>query len=156
MNESDTRAAAVPVAAGLFEQDGESVHLLGSLCRGCGRQYFPRTPDCRNPACVRKELDPIRLPRRGTLYSYTVQAYRPPAPFRRDDWAPYAIGLVDLPGGLRVMGIVGDCALDDIYIGMDLEVGACPLYHDASGHQVLTYRFSPPRPGGPGAQAAQR
>ena len=35
-----------------------------------------------------------------------MQAYRPPALFAMDNWAPYALGLVELPEGLRVMAML--------------------------------------------------
>ncbi len=83
------------------------------------------------------------MPPHGTLYSYTVQGYRPPPLFRQDDWAPYAIGVVELDGGLRVMGMLSGCALDAIEIGMPLRLGVTRLYADDEGHDVLTYVFRP-------------
>ena len=85
---------------------------------------------------------------RGTLYSYTVQAYRPPALFRMDDWAPYAIALVELPEGLRVMGMLTGCRHDEIRIGMDVELTVEPLYRDEEGREVLTYKYKPVAAGG--------
>ena len=81
--------------------------------------------------------------RRGRLYSYTVQAYRPPALFRMDDWAPYAIGLIELPEGLRVLGMLTGCELSDIHIDMPLELVIETLYRDENGRAVATYKYSP-------------
>lgn len=136
-------APCVPVAAGLFEGTGARTRLLGTRCTGCATVYFPRAQACRNPACPRGPLDDVALPREGRLYSYTVQAYRPPPLFRMDGWAPYALGLVDLPGGLRVMGMLTGCSSEDIRIGMPVAVTTGVLYRDAQGREVLTYQFCP-------------
>jgi uncharacterized OB-fold protein len=102
-----------------------------------------RRLSCRNPKCEAKEIEDALLGRRGTLYSYTVQGYRPPPLFGMEPWAPYAIGLVEIPEGLRVMGILTGCDLDEIRIGMPVKLVVKPLYTDASGRAVLTYKFAP-------------
>lgn len=134
----------VPVAEGLFELTAEgTAALVGSRCTGCGTYYFPKSLSCRNPKCDAKEIEDALLGRRGTLYSYTVQSYRPPPLFGMEPWAPYAIGLVEVPEGLRVMGILTGCDLDEIRIGMPVRLVAKPLSTEASGREVLTYKFAP-------------
>ena len=86
----------VPVADCLFNGSGATANLIGSRCRGCGTHYFPKSLSCRNPHCDTKDVEEVLLGRRGRLYSYTVQNYRPPALFRMEPWSPYIIGLVDL------------------------------------------------------------
>lgn len=134
---------AVSVAAGLFEIADGQPRLIGSRCTACGTSYFPQALSCRNPACDAKMVERTLLPPQGTLYSYTVQGYRPPPLFRKDDWAPYAIGVVELDDGLRVMGMLSGCALDTIAIGMPVRLGVAPLYSDDQGRDVLTYMFLP-------------
>ena len=112
---------------------GQAVQHLG---------YFPKSLSCRNPNCESKVVEEVLLGRRGRLYSYTVQGYRPPALFRVTSWAPYAIGLVELPEGLRVMGMLTGCELGEISIDMPLELVVEPLYQDESGRDVLTYKYS--------------
>jgi uncharacterized OB-fold protein len=90
-----------------------------------------------------KVVEQALLGRRGELYSYTVQHYRPPALFRIDDWAPYAIGLVALPEGLKVMARLAGVELDALEIGTTVELVLEPLYRDESGHDVLTYAYAP-------------
>lgn len=131
----------VPVAAGLFEGDGDSARLLASRCAGCGSYYFPRALSCRNPACRDKRLEDTTLSPQGTLYSYTHQCYRPPALFRMDDWAPYAVGLVELPEGIRIMGMVSGPAPDPLSIGRPVRLSIEPLYRDEQGRDVTTYTW---------------
>jgi uncharacterized protein len=130
--------ARVPVIAGLFEGEGESARLLASRCAGCGTHYFPRALSCRNPACRDKRLENTTLSPQGTLYSYTRQCYQPPALFRMDNWAPYSLGLVELPEGLRVMGMVCGAAPEPQNIGQAVRLSIETLYHDEQGREVTT------------------
>ena len=132
----------IPVTSGLFPDDGE-VALLGSACPACGAHFFPRRTHCPNPPCCAGSLQDARFGRRGTLYSYTVQAYRPPPLFRMDDWQPYAIGLVELTEGLRVLAMLTGVALSELRIGIPLELVLDPLYRDTEGREVLTYKYRP-------------
>ena len=80
-----TAVERVPVAEDLFrwsgDDGGDDVALVGSRCRGCGSHYFPRSLSCRNPDCTDKSVDEVLFGRRGHLYSFTVQGYRPPPLF---------------------------------------------------------------------------
>ncbi|HZZ48548.1 MAG TPA: OB-fold domain-containing protein [Pseudonocardia sp.] len=134
----------LPVAEDLFRWSAaDGAALVGSRCTGCGSHYFPRSLSCRNPACEDKSVEEVLLGRRGRLYSYTVQSYRPPALFGMEPFEPYAIGLVELPEGLRVMGMLTGCELDEIRIEMPVELTVEPLYTDDSGREVLTYKYVP-------------
>lgn len=132
-----------PVAEGLFEIEADGARLVGSRCTGCGTAYFPQAPGCRNPECPAPALEPTLLPGRGTLISYTIQRYRPPPLFRIDDWAPYAIGLVDLGDGVEVMGMLDGVDLEAIAIDTPVRVVVRPLYADDAGEPVATYAFAP-------------
>lgn len=132
-----------PVAESLFAiVDGEP-RLLGSVCTGCSTQYFPQALSCRNPQCRDKNIEMTPLPRRGTLVSFTIQRYQPPALFRQDDWKPYGIGLVDLGNGLEVMGMLTDVSLDKIAIGTTVQLKIGALFKDPERGEVHTYMFAP-------------
>lgn len=66
-------------------------------CEDCGRATFPPKPIC--PHCWSSRMQWRPLPERGVLYSWT-RVHAPPAVFA--DQAPYALGIVDLEGGLRI------------------------------------------------------
>lgn len=132
----------VAVVEGLFV-DAPEPRLVGSRCRGCGVVYFPQSPNCRNPSCSAKQPERVLLASAGNLLSFTIQRYRPPDIFRMDHWAPYAIGLVDLGDGVRVMGMLTGIAFDDIRIGMPLVLVIETLFVDAIRGSVTTYKFAP-------------
>ena len=136
---ADTR----PVAEDLFVDDGaDGPALLGTRCRGCGTYAFPQTRFCANPDCADAEPEPVRFGRRGRLYSWTVQGYRPPALFRMDSWQPYAIGLVETEEGLRVLAMLSRDVAAEPSIDMALRLTLAPLYVDAEGRTVLTYQYT--------------
>ncbi|EED36473.1 conserved hypothetical protein [Luminiphilus syltensis NOR5-1B] len=111
--------------------------------------YFPSSTTCRNPACGSDTVESTQLSLVGTLYSYTVQHYQPPPLFRNDDWQPYAIGVVEFPEKVRVMGMLSGIALDDIAIGERYVLALSDLVKDADGKQVHTHAFTPESQGTP-------
>lgn len=136
-------ATTIPVVEGLFEEGSGGLHLLATRCTSCETLYFPRRPTCRNPVCETKSVEDAKLPGDGTLYSFTIQRYQPPAIFRIHDWQPYAIGVVDLGEGVQVMGILANIEFGDIAIGMPVSLAGRTLYRDPEGRDVRTYAFVP-------------
>jgi uncharacterized OB-fold protein len=138
MNEANT---SVAVAPGLFRQMSPPV-LFGSRCERCGAHYFPSTSHCRHPGCRGARVLEVDLGRHGRLYSYTIQHYRPPPPFSMEPWAPYAIGIVELPEGLRLLAMICGVPFAELEIGMEVELVSEALHRDAEGREVLTYKFT--------------
>ena len=134
-------AAGVPVLEGLFEVVDGVTRLLTSQCPRCASQYFPRRVWCANPACGTAATQPTQVSGSGTLYSYTVQRYQPPPIFALADWAPYALGLVDLGQGLRVLGMVRGVAPEELVIGQTVVLDVEALGSDASGGTPTTFVF---------------
>lgn len=143
-----TPTEPVPVAQDLFRVSTDGAALVGTRCTGCGTHYFPKSLSCRNPRCDVKVVEEVLLGRTGRLHSYTVQSYQPPALFRMSPWQPYAIGLVELPEGLRVLGMLTGCELDELRIDMPLRLVVEPLYRDDAGVEVLTYKYAADQGGG--------
>lgn len=131
------------VVDGLMEDGPDGVRLCAARCGSCGSIYFPRPLNCRNPDCVASVLEDTLLDGRGLLYSYTIQRYRPPALFRMDDWEPYALGLVELPQGIRVMGMLSGFDLNNIRIGERVKLVSECLFAEPELGEVLTYKFAP-------------
>jgi uncharacterized protein len=113
------RIAPQPDASFAAYWDGvrEGVLVLWR-CADCQQtQIFP-SDLCRG--CHGSKLDRVEASGRATVYTYTV-VRRAPSP----NWAaavPYAIALVDLAEGPRLMTNLVDCAPDDISIGMAVQV----------------------------------
>ena len=60
-----------------------------------------------------------------------------------EPWEPYAIGLVELPEGLKVIAKLTGFALDELEIGTPVQLVLEPLYRDDAGRDVLTYAYGP-------------
>lgn len=135
----------VAVADGIFEiRDGKPV-LLGSRCTNCDNHMFPRQSGC--PRCLFNEQEDVELATTGTLWTWTVQAFPPKAPPYLgpvgDDFEPYGVGYVELPGQLRVEGRLTIADPEQLQIGMEMELVLDPLTVDEDGNQVVTYAFAP-------------
>ena len=99
---------------------GGAVHLVGGRCADCGAEAFPRAPVC--VACMSENIEPVRMPREGTLYAFSTVHVAP------KKWrSPMKIGYVDLVNGVRVFThlageafAIGDKVVPDIaVVGQD-------------------------------------
>ncbi|HEY8216250.1 MAG TPA: Zn-ribbon domain-containing OB-fold protein [Acidimicrobiia bacterium] len=91
--------------------------LLIQECAACGhRQWYPRA------LCTACGAEPgwLECTGSGTVHTYTVVRQMGMRPFR--DELPYAIAMVELEEGPLVFGNVTGCDVDDIEIGMPVEV----------------------------------
>jgi uncharacterized OB-fold protein len=138
-NEIDT-SRVVPIAPNLFEFSVEGAHLMGSRCVKCGEVRFPVNDFC--PQCCTETTETIPLSRRGTLYSFTVQRFRPPPPYRGpEEFEPYGVGMIELPEGLRVTAVLADEDPVALCVGMEMELVITKLFEDDLGRDVLGYKF---------------
>ena len=108
--------------------------LVGSACRACDTVTFPRQASC--PRCTSTDVQERRLARRGTLWSWTIQRFRPKSPpyTGPDEFEPYGVGYVELPGEVRVEARLTEADPDKLEIGMEMEL---TLIEDA------TFAFRP-------------
>ena len=120
-----------PVTKPFFEAalDGR---LSLQCCPRDGVFYYPRT---RCPRCLGDDWSWETLSGRGTVYAFTVDRVgHDPALASQ---VPFAVALVELEEGTRVVGNVVGCEVDDVRVG--LEVEAC--FETIDGIALL--RFQP-------------
>ena len=133
--------ARVPAVEGWFRMDGAAPCLIGSRCRACGSVFFPREAAfCRNPDCAGSEFEEVLLSRRGTLWSFTDNRYRPPAPYvSAEPFEPYAIAAVELAEErMVVLGqVVSGVGTDRLRAGMEMELVLETLYSDDANEYVI-------------------
>ena len=138
-----TDSEKIPIIEGLFTLDPEEPRLIGSRCTSCGTYYFPKTISCSNPDCNDKMVEESLLSRRGKLWSFTVQHYPPPPPFKaQEPFVPFGIGVVELPEEIRVAGILTESDPEKLKIGMELELLLEKAYEE-DGEEVVTWKFRP-------------
>ena len=130
----------MPIKEGLFDVLEDGAHLVGSRCRDCGEVTFPANPFC--PQCCTETTDSVSLGRRGILYSFTIQRFKPPPPYRGPEpFVPYGVGMIELPEGLRVTAVLDEGNPARLRVGMEMELVVAPLFEDAEGNEVLGYKF---------------
>ncbi len=136
----------VPIAEGLFTWPSDSPHLNGSECLDCRTVTFPARASC--PACCSQNVSNVLLPRRGTLWTWTIQGFLPKSPpyltMSPDGiFEPYGVGYVELGQTTRVEGRLTVADPNRLRIGMEMELVMMPLMVDASGNEIITYGFEP-------------
>ena len=132
----------VPIIEGLFTWPSDKPQLIASRCKKCRTVSFPKAAFCGNPDCekLRENVEVIKLSNSGTLWSFTTQIYAPPAPFKKEPFEPYGIGMVDTEEGLRVLGIL--TSSDNLKVGTKVEMTAGKLYEDEE-NEYITWMWKP-------------
>jgi uncharacterized OB-fold protein len=109
--------------------------LEAGKCKQCGKIYFPPRLVCHD--CHGREFDTVRLSREGKVVTFTVIRV-PPAQFA--DQAPYAMGLIEVEPGVRVMTQIVDCDLDDVEIGMSVRLEFRKVLEDGEAG-IIAYGY---------------
>lgn len=91
--------------------------LKGGKCKDCGYTMYPTRKVC--PKCHSENIEVIDLPREGTILTYTI-VYSAPEGF--GDFAPYAVAIVELTNGARLMLQIVDTDFEKIQIGKKINV----------------------------------
>ncbi|MBC8274330.1 MAG: OB-fold domain-containing protein [Chloroflexi bacterium] len=146
MTTTDSTEKRVAAFEDLFTWPSDDPRLIATKCKSCGHCAFPKTFTCGNPNCKNKDVEDILLSKRGKLWSWSTQYYKPPPPFvAPDPYVPFAVGLVEFPEGIKVLGIVTGCNTPDEYlkINMEVEVVAEKLFVDEDGNEVIGWKFKP-------------
>jgi len=135
-----------PVFPELFTWPSDDPRLVATRCKSCGYCAFPKTFTCGNPNCTNKDTEEILLSRIGILWSWTTQYYKPPTPFiASDPYVPFAVGLVEFPEGIKILGIITGCNDPDKQLKVDIpmEVVAEKLFIDEQGNEAIGWKFKP-------------
>jgi uncharacterized OB-fold protein len=136
----------IPIQEGLFTWPSDQPALIGSRCEACGEVTFPPQRSC--PACCREQIENVELPRRGRLWTWTIQGFPPKSPpygkvVTRETFVPYGVGYVELPGAVRVESRLTVNDPEKLAIGMEMELAVEPFTRDAEGNEVMMFCFRP-------------
>jgi uncharacterized protein len=135
------------IAPNLFVRSGERVALLGSGCKSCGAIAFPVASSCAR--CASTQVEMIELPRRGRLWTWTVQRFMPKPPYRTSEteltFEPFGLGYVELPGALRVESRLLENDPGKLSIGAEMQLVLYTHRVEPDGTRILNYAFEPVR-----------
>ena len=121
-------------------------YLIGSRCTSCGRVFFPRRTICCD-CLLEGTMEEMPLSRRGKVY-FGVIAHTAPLGFE----APYVVGYIDLPEGVRLFSQLVDGELyKDLVLpgteilrpGTEVELVIEKIREDDTGSDVIGYKFKP-------------
>lgn len=113
-----------------FWQGVAEHRLLIQRCTGCGALRHPWLPGCNACGCL--EWDTVEASGEGTVYSYVVM-HHPPFPAFEP---PFAVGLVELAEGVRMVSNVVGVPYDKVRIGLPVRA-EFRSYEDDQGALVL-------------------
>ena len=134
---------STPIAEGLFTWPSDNPALLGSRCQQCGIAEFPSKLSC--PACGSEDVKVEELPRRGKLWSWTIQSFMPKRPYHSDEtmetFKPFGVGYVELPGAVCVESRLIESTAEELKIGMEMELLIEVYRHDEEGNPVMGFAF---------------
>ena len=99
-----------------FWEGVEKRELRIQRCGGCGRLCHPPRPMC--PGCRSLEWDHVVSSGRGEVYSFVVHHHPPVYGFE----TPFAVALVELEEGTRMVGNVAGLPADEVRVGLPVEV----------------------------------
>jgi uncharacterized OB-fold protein len=110
------RPAPTPETAHFWEgtRAGE---LRLQRCEDCGKAYFPPRPFC--PNCASRKVAVFRASGKGRLFSYVIH-HRPAPGFT----PPYAIAVVELEEGPRLMSNITGCPQTPEALQLDMPLEA--------------------------------
>lgn len=97
--------------------------LLFQKCTDCATPRFPFAPGCNN--CASLEWETVESTGKGVVYSHVTMHY---PKFPAFDM-PYAVGLIELEEGVRMLGNVIGVPHQDVRIGLPVELEF--VTHDA-------------------------
>ncbi|MFE7707150.1 bifunctional MaoC family dehydratase N-terminal/OB-fold nucleic acid binding domain-containing protein [Streptomyces sp. NPDC057486] len=104
-----------------FWQGVAEHRLLIQRCRECETLRFPWLPGCN--ACGCQEWDTVEASGEGTVFSHVVMHHPPFPAFSASDVAgPYAVALIELVEGVRMVSNVVGVPCDKVRTGMSVKL----------------------------------
>lgn len=115
--------------------------LMAAKCLHCGKISLPPRPLCDN--CLGREFEWVEVEGNGKLLTYTVIHV---APEQFQPLMPYAVGIVEFRGGLKIPGVIQGLTQEQLKIGMELtlDFGTCSTTQ--KWPQWQRYCFKPAKP----------
>jgi uncharacterized OB-fold protein len=104
-------------------------------CQQCQKILFPPRLIC--PSCRSRKFDKVNLKPEGKVLSYTIIRV---APSQFVDQAPYAVGIIELDDGARIMAQITDCDLEKLAIDMRVNIEFRKIY-DEGESGIICYGY---------------
>jgi uncharacterized OB-fold protein len=91
-------------------------------------------------------VEEVLLSRRGKLWSFTTNYYKPPAPYRSPDpYVPFGVAIVEFPKEkIKIQGqIASGYDSEALKVGSEMELILEKLHEDEQGNELIVWKFKP-------------
>jgi uncharacterized OB-fold protein len=113
--------------------------MEAAKCSNCGKVTFPGRLIC--PECKQSEHETIPLSGKGKLETFTIIRT---APSGFTDFAPYAVGIIELEEGVKILGQITDCDPEELNTGDTLTSKFRRMNEEGkTGMIMYAYKFVP-------------
>jgi len=101
--------------------------FMATICKKCGKSYYPPLADCSN--CMQSDMEWRQIRSEGSLVTFTkihvppehFAVRQPLMPYSSVQFEPCPFGIIEVEGGLKIMGWMPKINLKKIQIGMKLK-----------------------------------
>jgi 3-hydroxy-3-methylglutaryl CoA synthase len=127
-----------PSAAALHREQAEVLRLQGSKCRSCGTVQYPPQRICTR-CHTKDQMDRVRLAeKKASLYTYSMDY------IAGSKDVPLVISVINFDGGGRMLCTMTDRDINEVKVGMPLEMSFRRLY-TADGIHNYFWKATPVR-----------
>lgn len=133
-----TARAMFPAMVELPSSPDLPPQLVGSRCPECGAIFAAQRVVCLQ--CARRGCERWLLSPTGEVYTFTIVRQQPPGSVMK---IPYAIAQVRLDDGPIVSGPLVDLEVDDVFVGLPVEITMCAAGEDKEGATLMAHAFRP-------------
>jgi uncharacterized OB-fold protein len=110
-----------------FADDLAAGKIMSTICKKCGKRYYPPRADCSH--CMESDMEWKPVSPEGKLVTFTkihvppehFAIRQPLMPFSGIQFEPCPMGLLEVEGGLRIMGWMPKVDLKKIRVGMKMK-----------------------------------
>ena len=107
--------------------------FMATVCKKCGKKYYPPLADCSN--CMQSDMEWKQIGSEGKLVTFTkihvppehFAVGQPLMPFSSVQFQPCAFGIIEVEGGLKIMGWIPKVDVKKIKVGMKLKASSFTL-----------------------------
>lgn len=119
----------------IWREKSRRYRLEASKCIKCSKVFFPPRLVC--PECKVYGMELFNLPLKGKIVSWTLVSTGHPA-FR--DLAPYALVIVEVLDGVKILMSMSDFTMDDLKIGKEVNIEFRKIQEDGESG-VIAYGY---------------
>ncbi len=116
-----------------FADELSAGKFMATVCKKCGKKYYPPLADCSN--CMQSDMEWKQIGSEGKLVTFTkihvppehFAVRQPLMPFSSIQFEPCPFGIIEVETGLKIMGWIPKMDVRKIKVGMKLKASPFTL-----------------------------